>query len=73
MLLRTIPGMEDYMKPLDKIVNDKFLPVFLGSTLTQAERELFSLPIKLGGLGIPIFAEKAGIDYETSKNIIPHR
>jgi hypothetical protein len=38
--------------------------------LTQAERELFSLPIKLGGLGIPIFEEKACIDYETSQKII---
>ena len=37
--------------------------------MTATERELFSLPIRLGGLNIPIFAEKASNDYEISKTL----
>ena len=37
--------------------------------ITATERELFSLPIRLDGLNIPIFAEKAINDYEISKTL----
>ena len=36
-------------------------------SITQTERDLFSLPVRLGGLGIPIFTEKATSDYINSK------
>lgn len=52
--LRTIPGMEKFVKPLDEVINDKFLPALIGTSFTGSERELFSLPISLGGLSIPI-------------------
>ena len=46
--------MDEFVLPLDRLLT---------------ERELFSLPIRLGGLNIPIFAEKASNDYEISKTL----
>ena len=67
--LRTIPGMEIYMEPLDKVVNDKFIPALFGTQLTQSERYLFFLPVRCGWLSIPIFTEKATSDFEASVTI----
>ena len=55
------------MQPLDNLINDKFIPTLLDSSITQTERDLFSFPVRLGGLGIPIFTEKATSDYINSK------
>ena len=41
----------------------------LDTSISATDRELFSLSIRLGGLNIPIFAEKAGNDYEISKTL----
>ena len=64
--MRTIPGMEEQLIPLDKVINDKFLPALFGSRISSVERDLFSLPIRAGALGIPKFAEKASQEYSTS-------
>ena len=57
--LRTITNMEDFLAPLDKVINDEFLPALLGETISDSDRELFKLPIRDGGLGIPILTQKA--------------
>ena len=67
--MRTIPGMEEHLTPLDKVINDNFLPALFGSRISSVERDLFSLPIRAGGLGIPKFAEKASQEYSTSRTI----
>ena len=67
--MRTIPGMEEYLDPLDSIINEQFLPALLGTTITEQERQLFKLPVKDGGLGIPVLVEKANIDFQSSKFI----
>ena len=66
--MRTIPGMEEHLTPLDKVINDNFLPALFGSRVSSVERDLFSLPIR-AGLGIPKFAEKASQEYSTSRTI----
>ena len=57
--MRTIPNIENYLKPLDEVITKKFIPSLLESISTEEERELYSLPIRLGGLGIPIISETA--------------
>ena len=57
--MRTIPGMEKFMEPLDETIHNIFLPSLLDSIITGDERLLFSLPIRLGGLSIPKFTEEA--------------
>ena len=65
--IRTIPGMEGFLQPLDDIINNKLLPAILGSTISAVDRKLFTLPIRDGGLGILALIEKASIDFESSK------
>ena len=68
--LRTIPNMSEFLKPLDDIIDNKLLPAILGrANITQADRNLYSIPIKSGGLGIPIFQDKADQDFSTSVQI----
>ena len=40
-----------------------------GETISQTDRELFKLPIRDGGMGIPVLTEKAKIDCDSSKSI----
>ena len=50
--MRTISDIADNLKPLDDIINNKFLPTLFGRDLTEEDRELLSLPIKEGGIGV---------------------
>ena len=67
--LRTIPGMNKFMKPVDEIIQNDFLPSLLGEFVTEKELELYSLPVRCVGLGIPLFTDKATHDFENSLEI----
>ena len=67
--MRTIPEMSTYIQPLDEVITEKFLPNLLGSVVTDEDRNLYSLPVKFGGLGIPILAESCAMQFEHSKSI----
>ena len=67
--LRTIPGMESHLQPLDEIIDNQFLPALFGNNITEKERRLIALPIRDGGLGISKLVEKAPIDFTSSKII----
>ena len=67
--LRTIPDMHEFIKPLDELITNKFIPTMLQSLNSKEERQLFSLPTKNGGLGIPILSEIAEVQHKHSKEI----
>ena len=67
--LRTIPDMKNFIKPLDDIITQNFIPNLLDSIVTEQERHLYSLPIKKGGLGIPILSETCETQLESSMSI----
>ena len=50
--MRTIQGISENLKPLDKIIDEKFIPALFGRSINPEERELFALQVKEGGLGI---------------------
>ena len=52
-----IQDVDEHLKPLDDIISNKFVPTLLDSIVTDNERSLFQLPVRLGGLGIPIVSE----------------
>ena len=54
--LRAIRGTEDYLEPLDTIISDQFLPALCDTIITDLDRQLFKLPIKGCGMGIPILS-----------------
>ena len=68
--LRTIPDMCEYLKPLDDAIDNLLLPAILGTDIiSEVDRNLYALPVRMGGLGFPHFAEKAENDFCTSKQI----
>ena len=67
--MRTIPGMEQFLKPLDEIIFERFLPAILDSPITDLECALYALPIRDGGLGISNFADLAQIEFTVSTTV----
>ena len=67
--MRTIPEMEAHMKAMDEKIESKFLPALLDCEISPLERRLFSLPTRLGGLGIHLYAEKSKNDFDSSCKI----
>ena len=65
--MRTIPNLEEVLKPLDDIIDNSFIPAITeGRVLSADDRKLLSLPVRLGGMGIPIFTNICQQEYENS-------
>ena len=67
--LRTIPEMKIYIEKLDDRITNIFLPSLLEAIISDQDRLLYSLPIRLGGLGIPILSESAEQNFNSSIKI----
>ena len=71
--MRTIPCIKDYLMPLEEVIRFKFIPSVTGGHIcSNDERVLLSLPARFGGLGIPLFHENAGIQFENSRKLHHH-
>ena len=69
-LTRVIPDFCNALKMLDAFIKEQFLPVLTeGHHCSEIERELISLPVRYGGLGIPVFSEIANQEYDFSKRV----
>ena len=68
--IRTIPDICQHLQKLDKYVEKVFIPALIdGHIPNNVERKLLSLPVKLGGMGIVMFADIAKTEYQNSRNI----
>ena len=69
--MRTIDNFEDYVEPIDEVINDSFLPALFGlkEPLPDELRDLFTLPPAQGGLGILDLKVEAPQQYAASKSI----
>ena len=66
--IRTIPEMSNLLAPLDQVINDKFIPAITNSHhCSLEERILLSLPVRLGRMSIPIFADISDREFSNSK------
>ena len=64
---RTIPDISGQLNQLDELITSEFIPAITGGIhCSDIERKLLSFPSKLGGLGIPMFAEISNQEYEYS-------
>ena len=71
--LRTIPEMEVYLQPIEKIIRHQFIPAITGGKIiNDLERNLLSLPPRMGGLGLKNVCEIAPIEHENSKHSTKH-
>ena len=51
------------------MITNEFIPILLKAIITDQEIVLYSLPVRHGGLDIPILSEISEIHYEHSKSI----
>ena len=64
---RTTPGISELLRPLEYQIKENFIPAIIGKQFVPDNlRELFSLPSKMGGLGITNIAETAQLEYTNS-------
>ena len=65
------PG--ESLSSLDKVIDEHFLPALLGHNVAPASggavRRLLALPVRFGGLAVPVFASMAGKELEASVEI----
>ena len=64
--LRTISNISENLKALDEAIDNIFIPALFGTDITENERDILSLPIKEGGLGIRKISSRADISYAIS-------
>ena len=67
--MRTIPGMHEFMKPVDDVIRLELLAALLNSIVPEVDRQLYSLPLRHGGLGMPILSEIIESQFEASQAI----
>ena len=67
--LRTIADISDNLKLLDDVIDNVFLPSLFGGDISGNIRDIVSLPIKEGGLGIRRVGENSNQLYDTSTKI----
>ncbi|XP_066926215.1 uncharacterized protein [Clytia hemisphaerica] len=66
--LRTIPNIKQHLQRLDEIITARFIPAITGGIQpNETERELFTLPPSLGGLGIPKFSDISDQEFSNSE------
>lgn len=51
-LQRTIPDTKTYFEPLEETIREKLIPAIIGRRVTDLERKILSLPVRMGGMGI---------------------
>jgi hypothetical protein len=67
--MRTTPGIEDLLQPLEEAIAQEFIPAITGREVSDEIRELLALPPRLGGLGIVLPTLKSAEEFEASKAI----
>ena len=69
--MRSTQCSPDVFTTLDNLINKELLPAFTGREFhhEQSERTLLSLPVRLGGLAIPVLSDIASNEYLASQRV----
>ena len=69
-LMRVISDIHLKVQPVEDAIRQRLLPAITSrSNISDTERQLLALPIREGGLGIPLITELATEQYSASKSI----
>ena len=69
-LMSTILSLGDLLKPLGDVIRFKFIPaITCGHWWSDNDRILLSLPVRFGGLEIPLFHNDAKYEYGNSRKL----
>ena len=63
---RTIPNTKQYFAPIEEAIRHKLIPAIIGKKVTDVERQMLSLPVRLGGMGIQNPTLTAEREFRTS-------
>ena len=66
---RTVPGIGDLFDPLEQCIREDFIPAVIGRKISDLERSIMSLPVRLGGLGISNPSTSSQMEFEASSMI----
>ena len=67
---RTIPEIDDLLRPLDEVIHQHFIPAITGRPpCSPLERQLLALPPRLGGLGLSNPSSDSQSEFESSKQV----
>ena len=66
-VMRTIPNAGNLLQPLENAIRNQLIPTLTEQhQISEIERSLIALPVKLGGLGIPNPCKDAQHEFENS-------
>jgi len=66
---RTVLDASELFEPLENAIRDQFIPALVGREVSDAERQILTLPLRHGGLGLTDPRETAKMEYEHSTQI----
>ena len=70
--MKTIPGMQEFIKPVDDVIRLELLPTLLNSIAPEVDRQLCLLLLRHGGLGCLILSEITESQFKASQTITLH-
>ena len=68
-LQRTVPDTKHYFAPIEEVIRHKFIPALIGRKITDIERRMLALPVRLGGIGIQNPVLTAEREFQTSVTV----
>ena len=71
-LQRVVPNCGDHFTPLGDRINNSFWPSLFGGGIDSIEKQLFSLPARMGGLGVRNPVDFAKLAFDTSRSCAAH-
>ena len=66
---RTIPDISNIFIPLEECIKEDFIPAVIGFNISDVQRNVFSLPVRYGGLGIANPVDTCDREYQASLTI----
>jgi len=66
---RTVPDASELFEPLENVIRDQLIPALVGREVNDAERQIFALLFRHGGLGLTDPQETAKMEYKHSTQI----
>ena len=64
--LRTPPDIADLLEPSERAISNVLIPALLEHHVTETERDLLALPVRMGGLGLVNPVNQSRQEYEAS-------
>ena len=66
---RTIPNIKELFIPLEDSIRNTLIPAIIGRNVSNVERDIISLPVRFGGLGVANPVENAEREYQASVTV----